>query len=91
MSKKRENSFGGENFDLSSFQATNAERQDKWQIMLRMVAHRFNRHYQGETFDLPPEVKAMPIFREWSAGLLPGKITSYFWEIAQGKRIMSIR
>ena len=86
MSKQRENSSGGENFALSSFQATNAERQDKWQIMLRMVAHRFNRHYQGETFDLPLEVKAMPIFREWSAGLLPGKITSSFWKIAQPRK-----
>lgn len=86
MSKKRENSSSGENFALSSLKSTNAECQDKWQIMLRLVAHRFNRHYQGETFDLPLEVKAMPIFREWSAGLLPGKITSSFWEIAQPRK-----
>ena len=78
MSKQRENSSRGKNVALSNLKATNAESQDKWQIMLRLVAHRFNRHYQGETFDLPLEVKAMPIFREWSAGLLPGKATSSF-------------
>ena len=50
------------------------------------IASRFNRQYRGETFELPEEVEAMPIFQEWVGGTLAGKIASNFWEIAQPKK-----
>jgi len=50
------------------------------------VANRFNRQYQGDAFELPPEIEAMPIFRDWVAGKLDAKIASPFWEIAQPQK-----
>lgn len=51
------------------------------QERLSQVALRFNRQYRGEAFELPAEVEAMPIFREWAAGTLSSKIASPFWEM----------
>jgi SAM-dependent methyltransferase len=59
---------------------------DKWQARVAQVAYRFNQQYQGQTFELPTEVQAMPIFHEWITGILTGKIVSPFWEIAQPKK-----
>lgn len=53
-----------------------------WQAQINAVAHRFNQEYQREPFDLPDEVKEMPIYQEWSTGLLTSKITSPFWQVA---------
>jgi ubiquinone/menaquinone biosynthesis C-methylase UbiE len=59
---------------------------DKWQQKVAQVAYRFNQQYQNQTFELPAEVQAMPIYREWITGILPGKIASPFWEIAQPQK-----
>jgi len=59
---------------------------DKWQERVAQIAYRFNRQYQNQTFDLPAEVEAMPIFREWTTGMLTYKIVSPFWEIAQPQK-----
>ncbi|MDJ0704722.1 MAG: class I SAM-dependent methyltransferase [Leptolyngbyaceae cyanobacterium MO_188.B28] len=50
------------------------------------MANRFNREYRGESFNLPPEVEGMPIFREWASGALSAKLSSPFWEIAQPRK-----
>ncbi|TAF10228.1 MAG: class I SAM-dependent methyltransferase [Nostocales cyanobacterium] len=59
---------------------------DKWQERIAQIAYRFNQQYQNQTFELPDEVQAMPIFREWTTGLLSGRIVSPFWEIAQPQK-----
>lgn len=63
-----------------------AGTSDRWQPTVAQVASRFNRQYAGEPFDLPSEVEAMPIFRDWAAGTLQSKTTSPFWEIAQPQK-----
>ncbi|MBP0001129.1 MAG: class I SAM-dependent methyltransferase [Cyanobacteria bacterium SID2] len=50
------------------------------------VAQRYNREYRRESFELPEEVEAMPIFREWASGKLQQRIASPFWEIAKPKK-----
>lgn len=50
------------------------------------VAYRFNRQYQGEAFELPEEVEAMPIFKEWVGGALAAKVASNFWEVARPQK-----
>ncbi|MGB3491181.1 MAG: class I SAM-dependent methyltransferase [Elainellaceae cyanobacterium] len=59
---------------------------DQWQESLVAVAARFNQEYRGETFSLPEEVEAMPIFRDWTSGLLTSRIASPFWEISKPKK-----
>lgn len=59
---------------------------DKWLERVAQVAYRFNRQYQNQTFELPPEIQAMSIYHEWVTGLLTAKITSPFWEIAQPQK-----
>jgi len=83
MSKKRDSSFQGDRFASHSLEGVGSNHQsDSWQAMLEQVAARFDRQYRGEAFELPTEVEAMPIFREWAAGTLSAKIASPFWEIA---------
>jgi len=53
------------------------------------VAYRFNRQYRGEAFELPAEVEAMPIFREWAANTLTAK-TSPFWKSLNPKRTSAV-
>lgn len=86
MSKKRDSSFQGDRFASGNPQSAAVQQPDSWQAMLAQVAYRFNRQYQGEAFELPPEVEAMPIFREWISGMLPAKIASPFWEIARPQK-----
>ncbi|WP_017660922.1 class I SAM-dependent methyltransferase [Baaleninema simplex] len=50
------------------------------------VAKRYNREYSGEAVDLPDEVEAMPLFREWATGKLQQRIASPFWEIVKPKK-----
>jgi SAM-dependent methyltransferase len=57
-----------------------------WQPQIAAVAQRFNQEYQGQPFDLPAEVQAMPIFQERAAGLLQAKLTSPFWQLAQPQK-----
>ncbi|MGJ5672454.1 MAG: class I SAM-dependent methyltransferase [Nostochopsis sp.] len=59
---------------------------DKWQVRLAQVAYRFNRQYENQSFEVPAEVQAMPIYREWVSGILSAKIVSSFWEIAQPQK-----
>jgi SAM-dependent methyltransferase len=59
---------------------------DKWQVKLAQVAYRFNRQYENQSFEVPAEVQAMPIYREWVSGILAAKIVSSFWEIAQPQK-----
>lgn len=71
----------------SGIQGFDAYQLEKLQeTRIAQVAHRFNKQYQREAFELPEEVEAMPIFREWAGGTLNAKITSPFWEIAQPKK-----
>jgi SAM-dependent methyltransferase len=83
---KPDSPFERRSFASSSPLGASVDQSAKWQAMLAQVAYRFNQQYQGEVFELPPEVEAMPIFREWVAGLLPGRIVSPFWEIAQPQK-----
>ncbi|NCJ06496.1 methyltransferase domain-containing protein [Synechococcales cyanobacterium C] len=62
------------------------EQPDSWQPLLGAVAHRFNREYERQPFDLPTEVEAMPIFREWASGELQAKIASPFWQMVQPRK-----
>lgn len=84
MSKKHDSPFQSNRF--ASLSQGASSHQTDWQAMLAQVAKRFNRQYRGEAFELPEEVEAMPIFREWTAGTLPGKINSSFWEIARPQK-----
>lgn len=65
------------------------QQPDQWQAQLAAVANRFNQEYQGNSFQLPKEVEAMPIFRERASGILQAKVTSPFWQIAQPQKNQS--
>ncbi len=82
MSKKRDShlSEGGFNF-LNHLDATESA-----QAMVGQVAKRFDKQYRGEGFELPPEVEAMPIFLDWTAGTLAARVNSPFWEIAKPQK-----
>ncbi len=86
MSKKRDLQFQDNHFTSRSPQGAGLPQPNNWQEILAQVAYRFNRQYQGEAFELPTEVEAMPIFREWAAGTLSTRIASRFWEIAQPQK-----
>ncbi len=64
------------------------DRPSNYQLSQReaQVAYRFNQQYQGEAFELPEEVEAMPIFKEWVGGTLAAKVASNFWEIARPQK-----
>ncbi|MEA5507708.1 class I SAM-dependent methyltransferase [Halotia wernerae UHCC 0503] len=66
--------------------ASNIHHSDKWDERIAQVAYRFNQQYEGQTFELPAEVQEMPIYQEWIAGILSGRIVSPFWEIAQPQK-----
>jgi SAM-dependent methyltransferase len=67
-------------FSPDSFLGSLAKHQD-WQTDIAAVAVRFNRDYRGEKPDVPNEVKAMPIYQEYAAGLLQSQLVSNFWEL----------
>lgn len=81
MSKKRNSPLSGDIFSSPSTQPS-----ENWEERIAQVAHRFNRQYQRQDWELPPEVQEMPIYQEWVSGILSGKIVSPFWEIAQPKK-----
>ncbi|WP_341529803.1 class I SAM-dependent methyltransferase [Nostoc sp. UHCC 0302] len=83
MSKKP---FQSRPFASNNPYTSNNYLSDKWQERVAQVAYRFNQQYQNQTFELPAEVQAMPIYREWVAGILAAKIASPFWEIAQPQK-----
>lgn len=82
MSKKRGLHSSEPGFDFLSHQ----DATDSAQAIVGQVAKRFDKQYRGEGFDLPPEVEAMPIFLEWTAGTLASRINSPFWEIAKPQK-----
>lgn len=57
-----------------------------WQAQIATVAHRFNREYQQQAFELPPEIESMPLFHDWAAGTLSAKIASPFWSLIQPQK-----
>ncbi|MBE9078379.1 class I SAM-dependent methyltransferase [Romeria aff. gracilis LEGE 07310] len=57
-----------------------------WQPMIQAATQRFNREYGGQPFDLPAEVEAMEVFRDWTAGTLTSRIASPFWQLAQPRK-----
>jgi SAM-dependent methyltransferase len=59
---------------------------DRLPEQIAAVAQRFNKEYEGKSFELPEEVEAMAIFKDWAAGSLQAKIASPFWDIAQPKK-----
>lgn len=80
MAQKRNRS---QQQDLSAFLGGSSP---DWQTQLDAVALRFNREYRREPFDLPDEIKEMPLYQEWQSGLLTSRITSPFWEVAKPKK-----
>jgi SAM-dependent methyltransferase len=62
------------------------DRPASWQPLQEAIALRFNREYRKEAFELPAEVEAMPIFQDWIAGQLTGRIASPFWDLAKPKK-----
>lgn len=72
----------------SEYQLSNflGDRPEDWQEQIAAVALRFNRAYRNEPFELPPEVEDMPIYREWTSGLLAAKLASPFWELAKPRK-----
>jgi SAM-dependent methyltransferase len=50
------------------------------------VAQRYNKEYRGEAFELPAEVEALPVFRDWASHQLATRIASPFWAIAKPKK-----
>jgi SAM-dependent methyltransferase len=65
---------------------SNFPQSDTWDERIAPVAYRFNRQYQNQPPELPTEVQTMPIFREWTTGLLAPRIASPFWEVAQPQK-----
>jgi SAM-dependent methyltransferase len=57
-----------------------------WSSQIDRVRQRFDREFKQEAFELPAEVEAMPIFREWVSRALAAKITSPFWELGELKK-----
>lgn len=54
-----------------------------WSSHIDRVRHRFEREFRQEAVSLPPEVEAMPLFRQWVNRELTAKITSPFWELSK--------
>lgn len=61
-------------------------KSEGWGEMIAAAATRFDKAFAGEAFDLPEEVEALPVFRDWAAGSLNSRIASPFWEIAKPKK-----
>lgn len=62
------------------------DKSAEWPPMIAAAAERFDAEYQGKSFDLPEEVEAMPVFRDWAAGSLTSRVTSPFWDLAKPKK-----
>ncbi len=54
-----------------------------WSSHIDRVRRRFDQEFRQESFDLPPEVEAMPIFRQWVSRDLVPETTSPFWELSK--------
>jgi SAM-dependent methyltransferase len=66
------------------YSSLSSQPQDRdWKSQIDDIQQRFDREFRQDAFDLPPEVEAMPLFREWISHSLAVKTTSPFWELAQ--------
>jgi SAM-dependent methyltransferase len=54
-----------------------------WSSHIDRVRQRFDREFRQEAVSLPPEVEAMPLFRQWVNHELTTKIASPFWELSK--------
>jgi SAM-dependent methyltransferase len=82
---KKQNSESQSAFSSGSYFGA-LKKSQNWDDRIATVAHRFNREYRGETFDLPEEVKSMPVAQERAAGILQAKLASPFWQLAQPQK-----
>ncbi|KJH69565.1 class I SAM-dependent methyltransferase [Aliterella atlantica] len=82
MTKKRDSLFPDNGFGS----LMRPDAGESAQKAIAQVAKRFDKQYKGEGFALPPEVEAMPIFREWTAGTLSARVNSSFWDIAKPQK-----
>lgn len=71
----------------SHYTLPGAESQQDTGIQnLPQLAKRFNQEYQGQKFELPPEVEEMEIAHQWRSGQLQASLVSPFWELAQPQK-----
>lgn len=59
---------------------------ERWHELTAAVALRFNREFQGQAFQVPDEVAAMPIYQDYVAGTLQNRLASPFWELARPRK-----
>jgi SAM-dependent methyltransferase len=86
MSKSVASGSGqGADAGTPGYRLPSAPSQD-WQTLTAAVAQRYNREYQRQAVDLPPEVESMPLFHDWAAGTLPARIASPFWELIRPQK-----
>jgi cyclopropane fatty-acyl-phospholipid synthase-like methyltransferase len=79
MGRKSQDSSNVSDYELP-------KAHEDWPELTATVAKRYNREYQRESFELPSEVEAMPVFQDWAAGRLQARIASPFWELATPKK-----
>lgn len=60
--------------------------QPAWPEPIRAVAHRYDKEFSGQPFDLPSEVEDMPVFKDWISGSLSARIATPFWEAVKPKK-----
>ncbi len=80
---KKDRAASNPNQPLSQLFTSSSE---VWESQITAVSQRFNQEYRRQAFELPAEVEAMPIFREWAAGTLQTKTASPFWKLAQPQK-----
>lgn len=86
MAKEKARSQDSNLANFLGHNETQKTRSQSLQSQLEAVAQRFNRDYRRESFNLPAEVEAMPIFQEWVTGALSQRIASPFWELAKPQK-----
>lgn len=59
---------------------------DAWSSRVGAIARRFDREFQGQPFEVPESVEAMPIYQTWLAGQLSSRVASPFWELARPRK-----
>ncbi|NJL45891.1 MAG: class I SAM-dependent methyltransferase [Leptolyngbyaceae cyanobacterium SM2_3_12] len=57
-----------------------------WGQQIQTVAKRYDHEFSGQPFNLPPEIEAMPIFKDWIAGSLTSRIATPFWEAVKPRK-----
>jgi len=57
-----------------------------WQAALDAVNVRYSHEFRREPFNVPDEVAAMPIYQDFVAGKLSGRIATPFWQLLLPKK-----